>query len=199
MRGRRTLTLELRDPVSGTLRTPSVQGELPADAEGAGRAARTLAGGLREAMPRAPARPASLLVTVDVDGASVTVDGEEIGLSPVAALDLIEGPHEVQVRRAGYLGVRRTVRVGAGEQARLDVTLAALSGSGENGAPGPRSAPAGAVASGGDVTGEWWFWTAIGGGAAVLIGVAAGIGAAVAGGQSTSPSGIPLPAVMGGM
>jgi hypothetical protein len=187
-------TIEMRDPVSGTARQ-TVEGELPLDAAAVGPAARALAEQLRDAMPSPPPRPATLTVTVNVDGARVSVDGEEIGVSPVAPIDVVEGPHEIAVLMPGYLSARRQVRVSSGEQARVDINLtpSGVAAATEPGGTAP--------AAGGDVTGEWWFWTAIGVGAAVLAGIAIGIGvAASSGGQGMQdPRGILLPPIVGGM
>jgi hypothetical protein len=195
-RGRAARTaLELRDPVSGTARQAPVQGDVPLDAATAGSAARALAEQLRDAMPSPPPRPASLTITVNVDGAQVSVDGEALGLSPVAPIDVVEGSHEVTVLMPGYRSVRRQVRVSPAEQARVDVNLAPA------GADAAAMLSGDAPAAGGDVTGEWWFWTAIGGGAAVLVGIAIALGVAAGGGGAgpQEPTGVMLPPILGGM
>ncbi len=184
--------LELRDATSGVLRREPIRAELPTDPAALPDALASASEGLREALPAPPPPPATLLVTVNVDDASVRVDGEEIGTSPVAPVEVTEGSHEVLVQMQGYLDMRRRVEIRAGEQARIDVTLSPLTAVSTSGAAPP------SVVGGTDdeaLTGQWWFWAAIGGGAALLLGLAIGIG--VAAGQSGPPSGIMLPRITG--
>lgn len=201
-RGRRPLevTLELRDPVSGAPRLPAVTGELPTDPALIPEASAALIEPLRAAMPSPPPPPATLLVTVNVDGAQVRIDGQDIGTSPVAPVEVTEGAHEIVVLASGYLSVRRQEQIEPGEQARVDVTLQSIAARG--GGADPVTGAPGAPAGGGDLLGEWWFWTAIGGGAALLIGIAIGIGVAVSDSQASplqpDPTGIMLPPLMGG-
>ena len=206
-RGRRGIdaSLELRDPISGTLRREAVTGPLPLEAEGVTEALAPLSAQLADAMPSPPPAPATLTVSVNIDGATVQVDGTDIGESPVAPVDVIDGQHEILVTAPGYLSIRRQTTVRPGDQARLDVTIQpvgeTVGGTGGGlGQPGDNAwAPQG---EGGDITGEWWFWTIIGGGAAILIGLAVGIGVAVADqGPSVPalPNGIRLPPITGGM
>lgn len=201
-RGRRPLeaTIEIRDPVSGAPRHAPVVGELPLDAAALPQAMSALTAQLAGSMPNPPPPPATLLVTVNVDGARVQVDGEEIGTSPVAPVEVAEGAHEIVVLAPGYLSMRRQTQVRPGEQARVDVTLQSMAVSGGSGEPMSDGTPR--PTTGSDVTSEWWFWTAIGGGAAVLIAIAIGVGVAVANGappMQLDPSGILLPPITGGM
>jgi hypothetical protein len=200
-RGRRPLevALELRDPVSGAPRLAAVTGELPLDPALIPEASAALVEPLRAAMPPPPPPPATLLVTVNVDGAQVRIDGQEIGTSPVAPVEVTVGNHEIVVLAPGYLSTRRQEAIEPGEQARVDVTLEAIASRG-GGAVDPLSgAP---EPAGGDLLGEWWFWTAIGAGAAVLIGILIGVGVAVADSNQAplqpDPTGIMLPPLMGG-
>lgn len=200
-RGRRLeASIELRDPVSGVLRAPAVSGEL--DAANMAASMQALSAQVTGAMPSPPPPPSTLLVTVNVDGASVQIDGDDVGSSPVAAVEVAEGPHDVSVTLAGYQAHRRRIEVRAGEQARADVTLVRASANVAAGAsvevgdddPGffredaPRSS---------DVTSEWWFWTIIGGGAAVILAVAIGVGVGVSSQGPSEPAGIPLPPIEG--
>src|SRR5690606_33238404 len=137
-----------------------------------------------------------------VDGAQVRIDGQEIGTSPVAAVEVTEGNHEIVVLAPGYLSARRQEAIEPGEQARIDVTLEAIASSGAGGAVDPLTGGPGEPA-GGDLLSEWWFWTAIGGGAALLIGILIGVGVAVADSNQPppmqpDPTGIMLPPLMGG-
>jgi hypothetical protein len=203
-RGRRPLeaAIELRDPVSGATRMPAaVAGELPLDAAQIPAAMQALTAQVQGAMPSPPPPPSTLLVTVNVDGASVSIDGTDAGTSPIAAVEIAEGPHDVSVTLAGYRAVRRRIEVRPGEQARVDITLA-LAGAASVDVEGPAGdedpgffrEPAAST----DITGEWWFWTIIGGGAAVLIAIAIGVGVAVSSsGQPVEPMGIMLPPIEG--
>ncbi|MBX3274551.1 MAG: PEGA domain-containing protein [Sandaracinaceae bacterium] len=197
-------TLELRDPVSGSPRSTAIEASLPATAGEIAAPVAAMAARLTGAMPSGAAPPATLLVTTTVDGATVTVDGEAIGTSPVAPIEIADGEHEVVVRLAGYPDYRTSTRIAPGGRARVDATLR------REGARDGASARAGGEADpfavsgdgGGDVTSEWWFWTIIGAGAAVLIAIAIGVGVAVAdggGGTPGQPRGVPLPPIVGGM
>jgi serine/threonine protein kinase len=75
------------------------------------------------AAPVAPAAPGRLRVIVQ-PWAEVTVDGREIGLTPVPAVALPAGPHQVTLHN-GELGreVRRRVVVPAGGEAVLRIDL----------------------------------------------------------------------------
>ena len=201
-----SLTFEIRDPVSGASRFEAVEGSVPNATEGLAEALAPLIAQLQSGLPPAPPPPATILVTANVDGASVSIDGVDIGETPVAAEELVEGTHEVMVTRRGYVATRRRVELAPGEQERVDVTLREIGAEAVAAAGGPAYEGNGDPSSewrepepAGDVTGEWWFWTLIGVGAAVLIGVAIGIGVAVgeSGGQG-DPSGIRLPPIMGG-
>jgi hypothetical protein len=206
-RGRRPIevALELRDPVSGTQRmSAAIEGTIPFDIAQAPAAIATLTAQLEPAMPSPPPPPSTLLITVNVDGAQVRLDGQELGASPLAPVEVLDGAHTVIVMMPGYGIQQRRVNVQPGEQARMDVTLSTIAEGQRNGGGGDNEAPwmANNEEGGGDVTNEWWFWLAIGGGAAILIGVAIGIGVAVATGGEPQPppmpSGIMLPPIIGG-
>jgi len=199
-----TATLELRDPVSGALRHEPIEGELPRGEEGVAEALASLSVQLEGSMPSPPPPPATLLVTVNVDGAAVELDGQAIGESPVAAVEVPEGDHTVIVRAEGYNIERRSTRIRPGERARLDVTLTEVGAvsqlTGE--APDPDNPWAQPGEGEGELTDQWWFWTAIGGGAALVIGAVIII-AVVASDQGPppmppDPTGIMLPPIMGG-
>jgi hypothetical protein len=182
-----------------------VTGPLPSAADGVAEALAPLSAQLEEAMPSPPPPPATLTVSVNIDGASVLVDGTDIGESPVAPVDVVDGQHEIVVTAPGYLSTRRQTQVRPGEQARLDVTIqevGAAAGASGGGLGQPGTDAWATDTGGGDVTSEWWFWTIIGGGAAILIGIAIGIGVAVADqgpAMPALPNGIRLPPITGGM
>lgn len=195
-------TLTIHDPVSGTSRTEApIEGAVPTEATEVAAALAPLSAQLASAMPTAPARPPSLLVTTTADGALVTIDGEDIGESPVGPIDIADGEHEVLVRLQGFQSYRVSTRIAPGGRARVDATLRPIGG--ENGATGDSSDPFAPSDSGDDdILGQWWFWTAIGGGvlvvAAIIIGVA--VATSDSGPQMPGqPMGIPLPPIVGGM
>jgi hypothetical protein len=65
-----------------------------------------------------------LSVSVDRRGASVTLDGKEIGPSPVPeALRVLEGPHALVVQKDGYVRWSSTVAVPAGADVPVEVQL----------------------------------------------------------------------------
>lgn len=196
---RAEMSLELRD-ASGVSRAPALTGELPLDPEAFADATAPLVERLRSALPAPPPTP-TLLVTVNVDGARVLIDGEEIGTSPVAPVEVREGRREVAVTMPGYLDVRRQEQIAPGERARIDVRLQPI---------GAHAAAltTGAVTTGEgrdrqqDLTSEWWFWTAVGA-AALVLGVAIGVGVAVSDHNGlqphSDPRGIMLPPLTGGL
>ena len=117
------VTLEVVDPVSGAPRLDPVQAQiapeqLEAPAEALSAAIAQLAG----AMPVPPPR-SSLLVAVNVDDAAVSVDGEEIGRSPIAPVEVPPGRHVIEVTRPGFVSGRQSIDVGRGEDARVDLVL----------------------------------------------------------------------------
>ncbi len=65
----------------------------------------------------------SLIVSADVGGARVSVDGQDKGASPVVIDDLSAGPHSVEVRADGFPALRETVTVRAGERATFSAQL----------------------------------------------------------------------------
>jgi hypothetical protein len=70
------------------------------------------------------AEPGHLALRTNADGASVLVDGKEVGKTPLAsALSLTAGRHVVTVERSGYEPAERTVDVTAGAQQDLEIQL----------------------------------------------------------------------------
>lgn len=193
-------TIELRDPVSGTLRGEVVEVDVPRNTEPA-EALTPVMEQVQAQMPAPPPPDPTLLVTVNVDGADVSIDGISIGISPVAPVTVASGFHNVQVTMDGYLSVQRRTQVAPGDTGRVDVTLDPMS-------PEQVAANAQTDEGGGSdvferpITEEWWFWTLIGGGAVLVIGAAIIIGMVAAQGDDTNamlPTGVPLPRIEGGM
>ena len=59
--------------------------------------------------PQSGVPPGRLLVRTTPAGASVSVDGREVGRTPATVRDLARGPHRVLVTRDGYAGQERRV------------------------------------------------------------------------------------------
>ena len=80
-------------------------------------------------------------------GAQVTVNGQPVGLLPLAdAVPVSAGPVEIEVRAAGFAPAVKTVNVAAGEYARVPFTLRP-GGAGARAAPPRRRGRAGAAGS----------------------------------------------------
>lgn len=190
-RGDVSLAVELIDPISGTPRAPELTASL-ADAAAVGPALASMVESIRPIMFSPPPPPSTLLVTVDVDGATVSIDDAAIGESPVASVRVPPGHHVVTVTHDGYAGTRRDVEIGPGQQSRLDVTLARLA---STGTIAPGSAPGEAAAPGPEWYELWYVWVGIGAGVLVVGGAIAG--GVVASQPSTppDPTGIPLPGI----
>jgi hypothetical protein len=63
-------------------------------------------------------------IRVDRPGAIVTLDGKEIGRSPIAgAPRVLEGPHAIVIQKDGYVRWSTTVSVAAGGEVPVDVQL----------------------------------------------------------------------------
>lgn len=113
----------------------------------------------------------SINLLVDLDGAEVWIDGEKVGVTPLARPigGLSVGTHRLEIRAEGYDPARREIEVKFQKSSRVVVSL-----SGE--VPVPRAA----VAPPGDEPPFYrsrWFWTAVG------VGVAATVAGALIGSQ----------------
>jgi hypothetical protein len=110
----------------------------------------------------------TLMVESNVPGASVVLDGEPIGLTPVTRT-LKPGKHELRLSHTGFYPVERLVTVEPGKTTRDVVRLVALPGTSAAGlaTPAPEASPAGGGGFRVPVAG----WVALGVGAA-----AAGVG-----------------------
>ncbi len=70
---------------------------------------------------------ATLKITVSVDGASILIDGEGVGISPLSdPLPLDLGKHTLTIRKTGFETVERVTEAVGGAEAALSVTLTAL-------------------------------------------------------------------------
>lgn len=68
--------------------------------------------------------PATLTLTSDPDGATVTVDGEYRGTTPLDVGLTPDEPHELVVAKSGHESVRREVTLGAAQSEALALELA---------------------------------------------------------------------------
>ena len=74
--------------------------------------------------PTAPAaNPGSLSVETDPVGATVLVDGQSWGVTPLAERNVAPGDHRVRVVKDGYLDNSRVVSVQPGQTGRVRVSL----------------------------------------------------------------------------
>jgi hypothetical protein len=188
-RGPVTLTLDIRDPVSGSMRLPTQTLELAVDADVAAALA-PLTEALRPVMFSPPPPPPELLITVNVDGATVRIDDEVVGTTPVAAVRVSPGRHVVMITAPEHSGARREVELDPGERERLDVTLTASTAV----AMDEVIAADGTVVHRNEWYEEWWVWTIVGGVVVVGVGVGVGVGVATSG-PPPDPMGIPLPPI----
>lgn len=67
-----------------------------------------------------------LIVNSDPAGASVTVDGNNLGTTPLAAQKLRTGDHELLLNKAGYVEVKRTEQLRARQSDSVDAALTLL-------------------------------------------------------------------------
>jgi hypothetical protein len=68
-------------------------------------------------------RPGAIVVSADVQGATVMVDGVTKDTAPTLLTDLPEGPHTVEVRKEGLQPFRQIVTVVAGQQVKVVAQL----------------------------------------------------------------------------
>ena len=138
---------------------------------------------------------AALLVTTNVRGASINIDGQAAGEAPARAIAIAPGEYTVTVTANGFASFNRRVTVtpeGARVNALLEPTeqnAAALADEDNNNAFTSASADE-------PITKKWWFWAAVGGGALVVAGVITAI--AVAAGGDDGPTIVGVPPIPGG-
>jgi hypothetical protein len=135
-----------------------------------------------------PAR-GNLSVTTVPPGANVAVDGQVVGVSPIIAHDLAPGDHLVQVTWADGQSGSQTVAIAGDAKVELRNPLAppaaVVTPEPTTTAPTTTAPVAATPAAGNAVTAapgkkpvwkKWWFWTAIGGAAVVVLAVGLGVG-----------------------
>ena len=133
----RPATLELdgvevgHTPLAEPLRVPSGQHVVSALAPGClpARKQLTLAGQVTETlsftMLPTENSVAHLALTVPVPGVQVLVDGQQVGVTPLAAsLAVRPGSTRIELRRAGYVSVARELHLDEGATGALALTLA---------------------------------------------------------------------------
>ncbi|MEM6786877.1 MAG: PEGA domain-containing protein [Myxococcota bacterium] len=92
-----------------------------------------------------PAVRGQVVVKTDPEGATITIDGEPAGLSPLT-VQADRGRHEIEISLDGFDTVEDVVTVDPGRDATVNITLTSET----------------------PVYEAWWFWTSIG--AAVVVG-----------------------------
>lgn len=102
----------------------------------------------------------ALSITSDPPGATVYVDGEVVGQTPLTIDQLPAGDHRVKIVKAGYLENGRVVTVTTGQSKNVNVKLTAGTSTGSATVAPPQ---------GGSIFSNKWFW--IGAAAAVGTGV----------------------------
>lgn len=128
------------------------------------------------AMIAAPAaRPTGVLVvSTDPSGATVTVDGQQRGVSPLTIADLQPGVHRIVIGKPGYLENSSEIDVAPGGPTNFQKSLTSAQGSQTATAAPPRQAPpsgptpAPAGGGGWGHTAKWAIPVAAGGGAAAF-------------------------------
>ena len=195
-----TLALDMIDPVSGSPRLAQQSAQL-ADPAAVAATLQPMTALLQPVMFSPPPPLPTLLVTVNIDGASVSIDENELGLSPVSRATLLPGRHIVLVTSPAHLSARRTIELTDGENQRLDITLVdASTAMGDDAIAMPVGEGMRTTGGAPSASAQWFedplVWVAIGGGV-LLIGAGIGIGVGVASSNQTTPPpmGIPLPPI----
>jgi tetratricopeptide (TPR) repeat protein len=84
---------------------------------------------VRAALAEAETKVGKLVLTVDVEGAEVTVDGDAVGRSPFAAPFYFEpGQRTLRVRRDGYRDVVQTQQIEAGRTTQVKIAMSSGQG-----------------------------------------------------------------------
>lgn len=138
-----------RTPVKGPLRVNAGAGRLEVLLEGYAPFERDLQldpGSSVEVQVKLVARevaapkPGTLVIRSRPLGASVSLDGAPVGLSPVEA-SAAPGPHRIDLSRAGHEPLSTQVQLASGARQEIDLTLTPTHSS---------------------LLSRWWFWTGVG-------------------------------------
>ncbi len=174
--------------------------QLPAATVTSPAAAQAVLGAILEpvasALPAAPpAAPetARVLVAVNADEAEVVVDGESVGRTPIAPVELTVGTHTLAIRGVGYETYSRSIEVPA-EGLRVDVYLDPTADQAAQLAARDAEQAEGYGQDEGEWYEKWWVWAAIGGGVVVLTAFITAV-ALAAGGGDGEQEGFPVPPI----
>ena len=94
---------------------------------------------LRAAVPQlfeVPPEVGGLTISCDLEGASVRLDGEPVGRTPLDQLEVAAGSHQLEVTAEGYRPWSTTIEIEAGESTQLVVDLAPIDGEEEGSVDG---------------------------------------------------------------
>lgn len=150
------------------------------------------------AAPPAPPAKARVLIAVNADEAEVVVDGEAVGRTPIAPVELAIGTHTLAIRGVGYETYSRSIEVPV-EGLRVDVYLDPTADQAAQLAARDAEQAEGYGQDEGEWFEQWWVWAAIGGGVVVLAAFITAV-AVAAGGGDGEQEGFPLPPIpTGGM
>lgn len=159
-----------------------------------------IVGPVASALPAAPPAPpetARVLIAVNADRAEVVIDGESVGQTPVAPVELTVGTHTLAIRGTGWETYSRSIEVPV-EGLRVDAFLDPTADQAAELAARDAQASDGYAADEGEWYQQWWVWAAVGGGAVVLTVLITAI-ALAAGGSDGDQEGFPVPPIPGGM
>lgn len=145
--------------------------------------------------PAPPPPPARLVIAIDVDGATVALDGVDLGASPIAPVEVREGAHELTIRAPGHEPFARSVEVPAAGL-RVDVRLVPAADEAARLAAAEAGTTFDAVETSDPLWKKWWLWAAVGG--AVVVGLVVGIAVAASGGGGNGNA-FPVPPIPGRM
>lgn len=121
------VSLELLDPRSGEVLARAQEGCDVCGLNEAGELATLQAAALAQKLDMVADRPALLRLESAPPGATVEVDGEVVGTTPLEHR-LPAGEHVLTVRKSGHLGVERTITSVGGVEERLSFDLPERSG-----------------------------------------------------------------------
>ncbi|MEQ1908906.1 MAG: PEGA domain-containing protein [Vicinamibacterales bacterium] len=107
---------------------PAAPAAVPASARGSRGAAppATPAAAARGAQNSRPPADGRLILRTTPAGARVTIDGRDVGITPLTTASLPPGQHVVRLAHQGYVAAERRVRIGSAQPAQsIDVELVA--------------------------------------------------------------------------
>ena len=185
-----TVSLELYGPGSTGLVTEPIEAVVSRDQLEAPAEALTEAlTSLRSHLPAAP--PVStILFAVNVDGATIEVDGQVSGASPLPPVDIRRGRRFITIRREGFETHSRAVNIGLGERVRVNIDLVPETGTELVASAGGTYA----ITSGEPETPWYKNWYIVGGAGAAVVLTAVIIGVAASGDSvAPDPNGFSIP------